>query len=68
MELPELLKFLRGERSLRELEKLSGLSNAYLSQLENGKIQSPSVATVKVFLRIYPHHKLMILKACGLGS
>ena len=68
MELNELLKFLRGDRSLREIQKFTGISNAYWSQLENNKIKSPSVATVKTLMNCFPNHKSMILKACGLDA
>lgn len=39
--------------TLRQVEELIGISNAYLSQLENGKIKSPSYQTVKKLLDIY---------------
>ena len=35
------LRHLRGD-SLRDVEKATGISNAYLSQLETGKIDKPS--------------------------
>jgi HTH-type transcriptional regulator, competence development regulator len=38
--LKELRK--RSSLTLREIEERTGISNAYLSQLENGKIKSPS--------------------------
>lgn len=42
--LPKLLRRLRLEAglTLREAETRSGVSNAYISQLESGKIQEPS--------------------------
>jgi transcriptional regulator with XRE-family HTH domain len=39
--------------TLRQVEEYSGISNAYLSQLETGKIKSPSYQTVKKLLDIY---------------
>lgn len=47
MKLAEQLKQLRVDRgwSLRELAEESGLSNGYISLLENGRVESPS-ATV----------------------
>lgn len=32
--------------TLRQVEKITGISNSYLSQLENGKTQNPSVNTL----------------------
>lgn len=42
--LSEVLKELRSAKglSLRQVEKVTGVSNAYLSQIENGKIKEPS--------------------------
>ena len=39
--------------TLRQVEKETGLSNAYMSQLENGKILSPSYKTVKLLYDLY---------------
>lgn len=39
--------------TLRKLEEITGISNAYLSQLENGKIKSPSYNTVKKLYDLY---------------
>jgi hypothetical protein len=39
--------------TLRQVEKKTGVSNAYLSQLENGKITSPSYKTVKLIYDLY---------------
>lgn len=49
------LKFRREMRgfSLREVEKLTGISNAYLSQLENGKIKNPSYEVVIKLTNVY---------------
>ena len=44
--------------SLREVEELTGVSNAYISQLEKGKVRSPSPVVLhklSVFYRVsYP--------------
>ena len=48
--LPEIdFLMLRKEKrlTLRDVEKSTGISNAYLSQLERGKIKSPGYNTVK---------------------
>lgn len=48
-------KQLRKEKglTLREVEKLTGISNAYLSQLENGKIKKPSYDTIQKLNTVY---------------
>lgn len=48
MTLGKYIKLLRLDKklTLREVEELAGVSNAYLSQLEHDKIKSPSVATL----------------------
>lgn len=46
---PAQFKVMRQSKglTLREVQGLTGISNAYLSQLESGKIKSPSYATIK---------------------
>lgn len=39
--------------TLRQVEKQTGLSNAYLSQLENGKIKKPSHDTIMKLTAAY---------------
>lgn len=39
--------------TLRQVEEMSGISNAYLSQLENDKIKSPSVNILSKLSSIY---------------
>lgn len=48
-------KKLRHKRglTLRQVEEITGISNAYLSQLENGKIKKPSFDTVSVLCKLY---------------
>lgn len=58
IEILEFSKSLKKHRlskrmTLREVEKQSGLSNAYLSQLENGKIKKPSFEVIVRLYRIY---------------
>ena len=61
------LKKLREARgiSLREVENKSGISNGYLTQLENNKIKEPSPNILYKISRVYnvPYSKLM--KAAG---
>lgn len=54
----EKLKFARHVKgvSLREVEKATGLSNAYLSQVENGKIKDPGFFTTVKLLLYYNLH------------
>lgn len=53
--LGEILKASRLKRNkkLREVEELTGISNAYLSQLENDKIKSPSANTLYKLASVY---------------
>lgn len=39
--------------SLREVENITGISNSYLSQLERGKIKTPSYKTVRTLYLLY---------------
>ncbi len=39
--------------TLRQVSKRSGLSNPYISQLENGKVSDPGFFTIMVLLRVY---------------
>lgn len=48
----KVLRKLKG-KTLKELEVETGISNPYLSQLENGKIESPSFKTVVKLLKYY---------------
>lgn len=64
-ELSEALKALRSAKglSLRQVEKKTGISNAYLSQLENGKIEQPSPHVLHSLAEVYdtPYEGLMKL-------
>lgn len=53
----ESLRYLRKEKnmSLRQVEDLTGISNAYLSQLETGKIKNPSYNVVVKLNNLYKH-------------
>lgn len=39
--------------SLRQVEKDTGISNAYLSQLESGKIKNPGIFVIAELCRYY---------------
>lgn len=39
--------------SLRRAAEKSGLSNSYISQLENGKIENPSIGKVRMLMNVY---------------
>ena len=43
----------RKNMTLRQVEDLTGISNAYLSQLENGKIKNPSYNVVIKLNKLY---------------
>lgn len=51
----EKLPYLRKQKNLtlRQVEDLTGISNAYLSQLENGKIKNPSYNVVVKLNALY---------------
>ncbi len=40
-------------KTLRDVEKTTGISNSYLSQLENGKIKHPSYRVIKTLCEHY---------------
>lgn len=44
--------------TLREVEEATKISNAYLSQLENGKIKKPSFQTIKTLTDYYNTFKV----------
>lgn len=59
------LKLLRDAKvlSLREVEEKSGISNAFLSQLESGKVKQPSPVMLYKLAELYgvPYEALMEL-------
>lgn len=63
MSLAEELRRIRGVRSasLREVEKATGISNAYLSQLEHGEATNPSPNILYKLAEFYkvPYESLM---------
>lgn len=63
----ELLKNLRKIKgyTLKEVEKEVGISNAYFSQLENGKIKSPSAGFLYKLAKMYDVPYEVLMKAAG---
>ena len=54
---------LEAKKTLVQIERETGISNAYLSQLENGKIVSPAPTRLEVLAAAYgiPYNMLMIM-------
>lgn len=53
--LVERLKWCRRvkNKTLREVEKATGITNAHLSQLENGDVKNPGIFTLKALADYY---------------
>ncbi len=66
-ELSEVLKELRESKglSLRQVEKKVKISNAYLSQLENGKIGEPSPHILHKLAKVYETSYNDLMKLAG---
>lgn len=66
-ELSEVLKRLRETKglSLRQVEKKTGVSNAYLSQIENGKIGEPSPHILHKLSTVYDTSYNDLMKLAG---
>ncbi len=65
--LGEVLQVARGRKqlSLRAVEKATGISNAYLSQLESGKIQQPSPVNLHKLSELYDLSYAEVLGLAG---
>lgn len=67
--LGQYLASIRNDRkmSLRQVEEASGkeVSNAYLSQLENGKIQQPSPTILNKLAEIYGIEYVTLMELAG---
>ncbi|HYY58560.1 MAG TPA: helix-turn-helix transcriptional regulator, partial [Pyrinomonadaceae bacterium] len=63
----EMLRRLRMEKgvSLRTVEKETGVSNAYLSQLESGKAEQPSPHILHKLAGYYGVHYSRLMEAAG---
>lgn len=59
------LKRLRGKISMRQVAKSTGLSNAYLSQLESGKRDNPHPEVLKELAAFFNVPMIEMLKAAG---
>lgn len=46
-DLPVVLEFKRGERSLREVSEASGVSASTLSRIERGDVGEPTLSTLE---------------------
>jgi HTH-type transcriptional regulator, competence development regulator len=62
--------FLRSAReakklSLREVERAAGVSNAYLSQLESGRIREPSPNVLHKLTTLYEVDYLQMMELAG---
>ena len=68
MKLGELLKYKREMQmfTLRQVEEVTGISNAYLSQLENDKIKKPSADVLYKLSSIYKMSLEELLIAAGI--
>ncbi|MBN1618754.1 helix-turn-helix transcriptional regulator [Candidatus Dojkabacteria bacterium] len=66
----DYLKAIRKEKgyTLRRAEELSGISNAYLSQLENGKIKNPSLSVIHKLSKAYETPYSTLMKFAGFPS
>ena len=69
-ELGRYLKSLRQQRelTLRAVEKETEVSNAYLSQLEGGKIRNPSPTVLHKLSRFYGSSYATLMKSAGYPS
>lgn len=64
-ELSKYLKKLRGEMSIRQVAEKTGISNAYLSQLESGKRNNPHPEVLKKLAKFYEIPVIEFLKKAG---
>lgn len=62
------LRAVRGDLSLREMERRSGLNSGYLSQLEQGKIAHPSPAVLRKVADAYSVRYEDVLSWAGYGG
>jgi HTH-type transcriptional regulator, competence development regulator len=71
-ELGKLLEELRGNRSLREISQLTGLSHTYIRDIELGRRRvtntpiKPSAYTLKKFADVYNYSFVELMRLAGL--
>lgn len=67
MNLPQHLKELRHLKAatLREVQEATGVSNAYLNQLENGRAKSPSPSVLRTLADYYGVSYLYLMMLAG---
>jgi transcriptional regulator with XRE-family HTH domain len=65
--LPKVLRDIRALRghSLRDVEDATGISNAYLSQLERGEAQKPSPDKLQTLAKFYDVPYTDLMRAAG---
>ena len=51
--------------SLREVERATGVSNAYISQMESGAVAAPSPRKLQVLAKYYGLSYGTLMNACG---
>jgi HTH-type transcriptional regulator, competence development regulator len=54
--------------SLREVERSTGISNAYLSQMESGSVAEPSPKKLKSLADYYGVSYVALMNACGYST
>src|SRR5690348_13097397 len=66
-EFSQLLRQLREARglSLRQLENVTGVSNAYLSQIESGRVGPPSPRIIEKLASALDHPYVDLMRAAG---
>ncbi len=55
----------RGRYSLRDVERKVGIANAYVSQIESGKIRRPSPLVLHKLSRLFGVSYTMVMKLAG---
>ena len=64
MEIGPLLKMLRGDTSLREVRRLAGISNSYLSEIERGE-RRPGTNVLRRLAALYGVDVKRLMRSAG---
>ena len=64
LEIGPLLKRLRGDMSLREVRRLTGISNSYLSEIEKGE-RRPGTSLLKRLAALYSVDVRVLMERAG---